>query len=65
MSLAALALVVGHIAMFGVAREADEGTTAHLWEVLMAGQLPVVAYFAVKWLPNSSKRVPVLPLQLV
>jgi hypothetical protein len=46
MSLVALALVVGHIAISGVTREADEGTTAHLWQLLMAGQLPVIAYFA-------------------
>jgi hypothetical protein len=65
MSLAALALVVGHIAMFGVAREADEGTTAHLWQLLMAGQIPVVAYFAVKWLPRTPRSAfHVLVLQL-
>jgi len=52
MSLCALALVVGHIAIYGVAREADEGTAAHLWQLLMAGQAPVVLYFAVKWLPR-------------
>jgi len=53
MSLAALALVLGHLAMFGVAHEADEGTAAHLWQLLMAGQVPVVAYFALKWLPRA------------
>jgi len=53
MSLAALALVVGHLAIFGVVHEADEGTAAHLWQLLMAGQVPVVAYFAVKWLPQT------------
>ena len=29
MSVAALAVVLGHIIMFGDAREADEGTAAH------------------------------------
>ena len=53
MSLAALATVLGHVAMFGVAREADEGTAAHIWQLLMAGQVPVVAFFAIKWLPRS------------
>jgi len=53
MSLAALALVLGHIAMFGTARQADEGTAAHLWQLLMAGQLPVIAFFAIKWLPRT------------
>ena len=56
MSCAALALVLGHIALVGVAREADEGTTAHLWQLLMTGQVPVVAFFAIKWLPRSPRQ---------
>jgi len=56
MSCAALAIVLGHIAMSGVGREADEGTAAHLWQLLMAGQLPVVAFFAIKWLPRSPRQ---------
>jgi len=64
MSLTALGIVVGHIALFGVAREADEGTAAHLWQILMAGQVPIVAYFAVKWLPRSpGQALQVLALQ--
>jgi hypothetical protein len=64
MSLAALAIVLGHIAMFGAAREADEGTAAHLWQLLMAGQVPVVAFFAIKWLPRTPRQaLPVLALQ--
>ncbi len=55
MSCAALAVVLGHVAMFGAAREADEGTAAHLWQLLMAGQLPVVAFFAIKWLPQTPR----------
>jgi len=55
MSLTALTLVLGHIALYGHAREADEGTTAHLWQILMAGQLPVLLFFAVKWLPRAFK----------
>jgi hypothetical protein len=66
MSLAAFALVVGHIAIFGVVHEADEGTAAHLWQLLMAGQIPVVAYFAVKWLPRIPRNaLRVLALQFV
>ena len=66
MSVAALALVLGHIAIFGVAREADEGTAAHLWQLLMAGQAPVIAYFALKWLPRDPGRAwRVLALQVV
>jgi hypothetical protein len=53
MSLAALALVLGHAAMFGVAHEVDEGTAAHVFQLLMAVQVPIVIFFALKWLPRA------------
>lgn len=53
MSFAALTTVLVHVAMFGVAREADEGTAAHVWQILMAAQIPIVAFFAIKWLPRT------------
>ena len=53
MSLGALGLVLGHIAIFGTTRQADEGAAAHLWQFLMAGQIPVIAFFAIKWLPRA------------
>jgi hypothetical protein len=53
MSLAALAAVAAHIARFGTAPQPDEGTAAHIWQLLMAGQLPVVAFHAIKWLPRA------------
>jgi hypothetical protein len=56
MSFAALSLVLGHIAIFGVAREADEGAAAHLWQLLMAGQIPVIAVFAIRWLPRTPRQ---------
>jgi hypothetical protein len=52
MSFFALAVVLTHIAFFGTARQPDEGTAAHLWQLLMAGELPIVAYFALRWLPQ-------------
>jgi hypothetical protein len=39
----------------GIIREPDEGTAAHLWQLLMAGQLPVLAFFAIKWLPRAPR----------
>lgn len=66
MSLVALGVIFGHIAMFGGAREADEGAAAHLWQLLMAGQIPVIAFFAIKWLPRTpSQALLVLMLQAV
>ena len=61
MSLAALAMI-GGVYVFGVAtghgglvREPDEGAAAHIWQLLMAGQLPVLAFFAIKWLPRAPR----------
>ena len=66
MSLVALGVVLGHIAMFGGAREADEGAAAHLWQLLMAGQIPVIAFFAIRWLPRTpGQALLVLMLQAV
>jgi hypothetical protein len=55
MSCVALALVLGHITFVGTAREADEGTLAHLWQLLMAAQLPIIAYFAAMHLPRQPR----------
>ena len=65
MSTAALATVVGYAAMFGVARQADEGAAAHVWQLLMVGQTPVVAFFAMRWFPTVPRQaVLVLALQV-
>jgi hypothetical protein len=56
MSLTALAVVLIHIAVYGVAREADEGAAAHIWQLLMAGQMPVLAFFAIKWMPRAPRQ---------
>jgi hypothetical protein len=65
MSAVALMAVLSHIAVFGAAREADEGPAAHLWQLLMTAQVPIVAFFAIKWLPRVPKKaLAVLALQL-
>ena len=66
MSVAALILVVGHIAIYGGAPQADEGAAAHLWQLLMAGQIPVIVFFAIKWFPRTPRQaLLVLALQAV
>jgi FtsH-binding integral membrane protein len=52
LSLTACMLVAGHVAIYGPVREADEGAAAHLWQLLMIAQVPVMMFFAVKWLPR-------------
>ena len=65
MSAAALGLVIGHIALFGAVREPDEGTAAHLFQLLMAAQVPIVAFFAIRWLPQApTSALTVLALQI-
>lgn len=64
MSLIGLALVLGHYAMYGNVHEVDEGTPAHIFQLLMAAQLPIVGFFAIKWLPRAPRQaLPVLALQ--
>jgi hypothetical protein len=65
MSLVALALVLVHVGLYGVSHEADEGTVAHLWQILMVGQMPIVVFFAIKWLPKAPiQTLGVLALQI-
>jgi hypothetical protein len=51
MAVAALTVVAAHVVMFGTARQADEGTAAHLWQLLTAAEVPAIAWFAARWLP--------------
>ena len=65
-SLGALATVLLYLAMHGPAPQADEGAAAHIWQLLMAAQAPIVLFFAVRWVPESPRHaVPVLVLQAV
>ena len=52
MSSVALIIVIVHLLAFGGGRATDEGTAAHLFQLLIAGQAPFVAFFALKWLPR-------------
>ncbi len=66
MSWAAFAVVLARLITHGVAPQADEGTAAHLWQLLMATQLPIIAFFAIRWgRQNPWTALPVLALQAV
>ena len=56
MSLIALAIVVIHAVRYGIVHEADEGTSAHLFQILMVAQVPVIGWFVVRWLPRERGR---------
>jgi hypothetical protein len=65
MSLIALATLFVAFITGGLVRETDEGTAAHIWQLLMGGQIPIVAYFAIKWLPQAPREaLYVLALQV-
>ena len=55
MSLGALAMIVWFIAVHGVVHQPDEGAQAHLWQLLVAGQVPLIAYFAYMWPPTARR----------
>jgi hypothetical protein len=65
MSLGALATIVVFITFNGTAPQADEGAAAHIWQLLMAAQIPIILFFAIKWLPRSPRQAAsILALQV-
>jgi hypothetical protein len=66
MSLGALSVVLLAIANGSAKPQPDEGAAAHIWQILIAGQLPFVGWFALRWLTRDFKAaLLVLALQLV
>ena len=55
LSIVALATFVAFLAIGQPAREPDEGTGAHLWQLVMAAQLPVAGFFALTWLSSAPR----------
>lgn len=67
LSFAALNIVVVSLAMSNwiVVHESDEGVAAHLWQLCMAVQVPVLLFFALKWVRRSPRKaLAVLAVQL-
>jgi hypothetical protein len=66
MSLAALAMILVYVAIFGIVHHQDEGAPAHIFQLIMAAQLPIAAYVAIKWLPKRPvQALAVLAVQAV
>ncbi|OGZ29604.1 MAG: hypothetical protein A2931_04390 [Candidatus Niyogibacteria bacterium RIFCSPLOWO2_01_FULL_45_48] len=54
------------ISIFGIVRNEDEGTAAHLFQLWLVFEPLAVGFFAVKWLPRAPKQVLfILALQIV
>lgn len=65
MSTAALLTIIVHIALAGTAPQPDEGAAAHIWQLLMAGQIPIIGFYAVTRLPQAPRpTLQILALQL-
>ena len=65
MSLAALSLLFGYVALYGLARQEDEGGAAHTFQLLMVAQVPIIGWFAARWLPRLPRDAAlVLALQI-
>jgi hypothetical protein len=66
MSLAAIGTILAALAAHGTAPQPDEGAAAHLWQLLMAAQLPIILFFAFTWVPRSPRQaLTILALQIV
>lgn len=65
MSLGALATIAVFVSLRGTAPQQDEGTAAHLWQILMAAQAPIILFFALKWVPRAPRQaLPIVALQI-
>ncbi len=67
MSLIVLATILIGIEMSGVpTRQPDEGTGAHLFQIWLVLEVLMVAFFAIKWLPQRPKQsLVILAVQIV
>lgn len=55
MSLSGIAAIIVHLARFGPAPQVDEGAAAHIWQLLMAAQLPIVAFFLIRCMARAPR----------
>ncbi len=66
MSLGALATVLTYLALHGPVPQPDEGAAAHIWQLLMAGQTPIIVLFAITRIRKTPKEgLAILALQLL
>jgi len=65
MSAGALAVVTVAVTFFGVGPQQDEGTPAHIFQLLIGLQVPIVLFFALTWFPQFPKQtLAVIALQI-
>ena len=60
------AYMVIYISIYGIVREKDEGTGAHLFQLWLVLEPFMVGFFAVKWLSQAPKQtLLILALQII
>lgn len=60
MSVFCIGMMLLHVARFGTLRQDEEGTEAHLFQALMALQVPLILLFAGKWWPSRRRETLVI-----
>jgi hypothetical protein len=55
LSGAALVSIAVHIAIAGTAPQGDEGTAAHIWQLLIVLEVFAIGLFAIHWLPKAPR----------
>ena len=66
MSLCAIALTLSVVVVSGAVRDPDEGTAAHLFQLLIAAQLPILGFFAAKWIARDrTAALSVIGIQMI
>jgi len=50
-----LTMIMANLVLFGVQRQIDEGTPAHIFQLGLVCELVLMAYFAIHWLPHSPR----------
>lgn len=53
MSSVVLAFIIAGMAAHGTLQQPDEGAGAHLFQLLMPAQIPIIIFFALAWLPRD------------
>jgi hypothetical protein len=65
MSLIALALVIEGVIEFGNHPPADEGWQAHIFQILIVAELPIIAAFVVVSWHSLKRSLPTLGAQVL
>jgi hypothetical protein len=65
MSIGALTIPWIWVLVFGPDPYGDEGGAAHIFQILAFVQIPIILYFAIRWLSESKDAFKVLTLQVL